>query len=210
MEMIDRAAWPREERYRFFAPMSHPFYSLTFPVDVTAPRAYTKARGLSFYTAMVFLITKAMEDVEAFRLRDREGTIVRHDRLVPSFTDLKPDSELFHIVTLPAGEDLEDFCARARAQSEAQTCFLNDGDWGDELIYFTCLPWFPITGLTNERDANPSDTIPRVSWGRWEEREGRTMLSLSLELNHRLLDGYHVGRFYAALNARLAELSYEL
>ena len=47
---------------------------------------------------------------------------------------------------------------------------------------------------------DPSDSIPRVSWGRWEEREGRTVLSLSLELNHRLVDGVHVGRFYEALN----------
>lgn len=70
MEIVGRAAWPREEHYRFFAPMSDPFYSLTFPVDVTALRAYVKGRGLSFYPAMVFLATKAMEDVEAFRLLD--------------------------------------------------------------------------------------------------------------------------------------------
>lgn len=211
MEIIDRGAWPREGHYRFFAPMSQPFYSLTFPVDVTALRACVKERRLPFYPAMVYQVTRAMDDVEAFRLRDRNGTIVRHDQLVPSFTDLKPGSELFHIVTLPAGEDMADFCARAKEASAQQTEFITAGDWdADQEVYFTCLPWFPITGLTNERNADPSDTIPRVSWGRWEERDGRTTLSLSLELNHRLLDGFHVGRLYAALNARLAELSNEL
>lgn len=206
MTIIDRSAWPREERYRFFAPMSHPFYSLTFPVDVTALRRHVKENGLSFYAAMVFLVTKAMEDVEAFRLRDRSGVIVRHDTLVPSFTDLRPGSDLFHIVTLAAGEDLTDFCLRAREQSSAQTYFVNDEAWGDNLIYFSCLPWFPITALTNERDADPSDAIPRVAWGRWEEKEGRTVLSLSLELNHRLADGVHVGKFFASLNRRLSSL----
>lgn len=207
MELVDRSTWPREEHYRFFAPMSWPFYSLTFPVDVTALRAYTKARGLPFYTAMVYQVTKAMEEVEEFRLRDRKGTIVRHDSLVPSFTDLGPGSELFHIVTLPMTGDMTEFCARAKETSAAQTEFITAGSWEpDQEVYFTCLPWFPITGLTNERDADPCDTIPRVSWGRWEEREGRTTLSLSLELNHRLLDGVHVGKLYAALNARLAAL----
>lgn len=206
MTVIDRATWPREGHYRFFAPMSHPFYALTFPVDVTALRGYVKAHGLSFYAALVFLVTKAMEDVEEFRLRDRNGVIVRHDALVPSFTDLRPGSDLFHIVTLEAGDDVEEFCRRAKAASAAQTEFVNDAPWGDRMIYFTCLPWFPLTALTNERDADPSDTIPRVSWGRWEERDGRTVLNLSLELNHRLLDGVHVGQFYAALNARLAAL----
>ena len=209
MTVIDRSTWPREEHYRFFAPMSWPFYSLTFPVDVTVLHRYAKENRLSFYAAMVFLVTKAMEDVDAFRLRDRNGTIVRHDTLVPSFTDLKPGSDLFRIVTLDAGDDLADFCRRAKAQAEGQTEFIRDDgrEEGDELVYFSCLPWFPVTALTNERDADPSDTIPRVAWGRWEEREGRTLLSLSLELNHRLLDGCHVGQLYEALNARIAALA---
>ena len=206
MTIIDRAVWPREEHYRFFAAMSNPVFALTFPVDVTNLRAYVKERGLSFYTALVFLMTKSLEDVEAFRLRDRNGTIVRHDRLVPSFTDLKPGSDLFHIVTLEAGEDLADFCRRAKAQSAAQTHLADDEKWGDELIYFTCLPWFPITGALNERDNDPCDAIPRVVWGKWEEKDGRTMLNMSLEANHRLVDGLNVGQFYAALNRRIAAL----
>ncbi len=207
MDVIDRAAWGREEHYRFFAPMSHPFYSLTFPVDVTALRRYVKAQDLSFYAALVFLVTKAMEEVEEFHLRDRNGVIVHHDQLVPSFTDLKPGSDLFYIVTLEAGDDLADFCRRAKEKSAAQREFITSGPWdADQLVYFTCLPWFPITGLTNERDVDPSDTIPRVSWGRWEEHEGRTTLHLSLELNHRLLDGYHVGQLYQALCRRLEQI----
>lgn len=207
MTIIDRETWPRRGHYAFFAPMSHPFYALTFPVDVTPLRAYCGDRGLPFYPAMVFAVTKAMERVEAFLYRDRDGVIVRHDSLVPSFTDLRPGSELFHIVTLEAGADLAGFCRRAREQSARQTEFLTGGPWdGDQEVYFTCLPWFPLTALTNERDVNPSDTIPRVSWGRWEERDGRALLNLSLELNHRLLDGVHVGQLYAALNTLLGEL----
>lgn len=207
MDVIDRKSWPREEHYRFFAPMSHPFYSLTFPIDVTALRQYAKREGLSFYAALVFVVTKAMEDVEEFRLRDRNGVVVRHDHLIPSFTDLKPESALFQIVTLEAGDDLTEFCTRAKAKAAAQSEFITAGAWDeDQLVYFTCLPWFPITALTNERDVDPSDTIPRVSWGRWEERDGRTILSLSLELNHRLLDGYHVGQLYQALVRRLEKM----
>lgn len=197
---IDLETWDRREHYAFFAPMSHPFYSLTFPVDVTALRRRCKEEGLPFYPAMVFGVTKAMEGVEAFLYKDRNGRIVRHDRLVPSFTDLRQGSDLFHIVTLEAGEELADFCRRAKAASAAQTEFFTAGPWAeDELIYFTCLPWFPVTALTNERDVVPWDSVPRVSWGRWEERGNRTMLSLSLELNHRLLDGVHVGKFYESL-----------
>lgn len=207
MTIIDKETWPRRAYYDFFAPMSDPFYTLTFPVDVTALRAWCKANRQPFYPAMVYAVTKAMEEVDAFHYKDRDGVIVRHDTLVPSFTDLKPGSELFHIVTLEAGEDPADFCRRAKEQSAEQTAFITDGPWdGDQLVYFTCLPWFPVTALKNEKDLNPSDSVPRAAWGRWEEQGDRTSLLVSLELNHRLLDGVHVGKFFDALNEWMKQL----
>lgn len=207
MKIIDKATWPRREVYDFFAPMSWPFYSLTFPVEVTALRRYAKERGLSFYLAMVYAVTKAMDSVEAFRYKCRGEEIVLHDHLVPSFTDLRPGSETFHIATAQLGDSLEEFCRRAKAESAAQTTFITGGPWDkDQLIYFTCLPWFPVTALTNERNPDPCDSVPRVSWGKYEEKDGKTMLSISLELNHRLLDGAHVGKLYEALGAFMGTL----
>ncbi len=198
--VIDKAAWPRSAHYDFFSGMSDPFYALTFPVDITPLRAWCRARGLSFYMAMVYGVTKAMERVDAFLYKDRDGVIVKHDRLIPSFTDLRPGSDLFYIVTVEAGEDPEEFCRRAKERSAEQTGFITSGGWAeDELVYFTCLPWFPVTAFTNERDLNPSDSVPRVSWGRWRQEGDRYLLDLSLELNHRLLDGVHVGKFYDEL-----------
>ena len=207
MTIIDKNTWPRRGIYDFFAPMSDPFYTLTFPVDVTPLRAWCKAGGLPFYPAMVFAVTRAMEHTEAFLYKDRGGTIVRHDTLVPSFTDLRPGSGQFHIVTLEAGEDPADFCRRAKAASAAQREFITAGPWPeDQLVYFTCLPWFPVTALKNERNLDPADSVPRAAWGRWEEKGDRTELLLSLELNHRLLDGVHVGRFYEALKEWMGQL----
>ena len=207
MTIIDKNTWPRRGIYDFFAPMSDPFYTLTFPVDVTPLRAWCKAGGLPFYPAMVFAVTRAMERTEAFLYKDRGGTIVRHDTLVPSFTDLRPGSDQFHIVTLEAGEDPADFCRRAKAASAAQREFITAGPWPeDQLVYFTCLPWFPVTALKNERNLDPADSVPRAAWGRWEEKGDRTELLLSLELNHRLLDGVHVGRFHEALKEWMEQL----
>lgn len=156
---------------------------------------------MPFYPAMVFGVTKAMEAVDAFHYKDRDGVIVRHDTLVPSFTDLKPGSELFQIVTVEAGEDPADFCPPGQGPGGGPDRVHHLRPWdGDQLVYFTCLPWFPLTALKNEKDVNPSDSVPRAAWGRWEEEGSRTRLLLSLELNHRLLDGVHVGRFYEALN----------
>lgn len=196
MEVIDKDSWPRREIYDFFSSVSDPFYSITFPVNVTRLRRKCSSEGLSFYMAMTYAVVKAMERVDAFLYKDRDGVIVKHERLVPSFTDLRPGSESFYIVTLEAEGTLEEFCRVAKAKSAAQTVFTDNAQWdADELVYISSLPWFPISGFKSERDLDVRDSIPRVTWGRWREEGGETVLDLSLDLNHRLLDGVHVGRF---------------
>ncbi len=63
-----------------------------------------------------------------------------------------------------------------------------------------------ITALTNEREPNPDDCVPRISWGRWEDREGRKLLGLSVEVNHRTVDGVHLGQFARALEEEIEGL----
>lgn len=207
MREVDLARWQRRERYEFFKGLGWPFWSVSFPVDVTGLHRWSHEQGLSFYYALIYLCTKALEEVEAFHYKDRGEGIVWHDRLVPSFTDLHPGQEDFHIITLEAGADLADFCRRAREMSRAQMAFVDDGAWQDELIYFTCLPWMPITALSNERDLDPADSIPRLSWGKYVTApDGRDSLNMTISVNHRLIDGVHVGRFYEVLTARLEVL----
>lgn len=127
MQKIDHSTWPRAEKFGFFSAVSQPFYSVTFRVDVTNLHAYTKQRGLSFYYALVYLATNAVNAVENFRCTIRDGEVYLLDERIPSFTDLKPGSEDFHIVTLPQEETLEQFCAVAKARSEAQAHFPRPG-----------------------------------------------------------------------------------
>ena len=155
--------WPRREAYTFFSGLSDPFYSVTVTADVTALHTYTKRRGLSFYYALVWLCTQSINHTTAFRYAIRNGQPVLLARREPSFTDLHPGAEQFHIVTMPAGNALDDFCRAARAKSRAQTEFLSAAAESDALIYFSCLPWVSLTALTNERDFDADDAIRALS-----------------------------------------------
>ena len=110
MHKIDMNTWPRAELFRFFSGVSQPFYSVTFRVDVTNLHAYTKARGISFYYALGYLVTDAVNSVVNFRYTIRDGEVWLLDKRIPSLTDLKPGSEQFHIVTLPKTGTLDEFC----------------------------------------------------------------------------------------------------
>lgn len=206
MQRINWADWPRKEIFDYFSSISNPFYSVTFTVDVTNLYWFVKEHQLSFYYALVYLCTKAINHVEAFRYTLDRGNLVLLDARSPSFTDLKPGAETFHIVTMPCEGSIGDFCRAARERSLSQTTFLNQASETNDLIYFSCLPWVELTALTNERDFDPDDTVPRIAWGKYTEETGRKNLHISLELNHRFADGLHIGKFYEELCRLMREL----
>ena len=160
MEKVDRTHWERAELFEFFSAVSHPFYSVTFRVDVTNLYRYVKERHLSFYYAMGYLVTDAVNSVKNFRYAIRDGEVWLLDERIPSLTDLKPGSEQFHIVTLPKVGGIAEFCASAQARSAAQKTLLDQDEENDNLIYISCTPWFDLTGCTNERDFDGTTTSP--------------------------------------------------
>ena len=196
---IPWADWSRRDVFEFFSGMSDPFYSVTFTVDVTNLCRFTKETGLSFYYALVYLCTQAVNRVEAFQYVLNDGALFRLNGRSPSFTDLKKSAEQFHIVTMPCAGGIADFCRAARETSAAQTAFIRAEAESDALIYFSCLPWLELTALTNERNFDKDDAIPRIAWGRYTETGGRKKLNMSVEVNHRFIDGLHIGRFSEAL-----------
>ena len=199
MEKIDMETWVRREAFRHFSRAGKPFWSVTFPVDVTCAADYAKARGLSFYCVMVYLCTKAVAQVDAMMLDVRDGEVWRLDRRRPSFADLQPGEEQFRIITVDCDGSLEEFCRAAAEKRQTQTVFLDESQEGSDMIFFSCLPWIPFTALTNEGCTDPDDLVPRITFGRWTETDGRRMMPLSVEVNHRTVDGVHIGLFARAL-----------
>ena len=180
MRPIDMETWPRREIFDFYDGPD-PFYSVSFRVDVTGIHRYARARGLSFYMALCWAVGQAVNRVENY------------------------------MVTLPLQDDIDAFCRSAREKSRRQEAFVNLEEEGDDLIYLSCLPDVDLTGITTSRAVHSEDSIPRFTWGRFmDDGRGREVLTMTLEANHRLVDGWHVGQFAKemdAINVRLGLLA---
>ena len=48
---------------------------------------------------------------------------------------------------------------------------------------------------------------PRINWGKYVTRDGRTTLPVSLLVNHALADGLHISRFFLNLEKELADMT---
>lgn len=203
---VDYEKWPRKEIFEFFSGTDFPFYSVTFNLDITNLYAYVKAKELPFYHALTYLVSNAVNSIDAFSYCISDGQVCKLPPRWPSFTDLNKETGLFKIVTLPLSDNISTYCADAADESTKQSSFITPTGSRNNLVFISCLPWIEVTSVTNEHALDKDDAFPRITWGKFYEREGRKILGISVEVNHRFIDGVHIGMFGNRLQKDINDL----
>ena len=195
----------RRELFDFFSPYESPFWAVNFELEITTALARLRARELPVYLNLCYLFTRAAQPLEDLRYRLRGDEIVLHDRLDFGITE-PAEGGRFRFFYCDYRSDLEAFNRRAEELRRRP----RRGGLGVEVdrdrawLFFSALPRVPFTGLTHAwRDRD--DDEPRVSFGRFAERRGRTFLPVGLQVNHRFVDGEAVGELVERAGAQFAE-----
>lgn len=198
MRKIEMDAWGRREHFAIFNGMDYPHFSMCANVDVTGFYPAVKERRESLTVAIVFVLAKAANAIPEFRYRIRAGEVIEHEVVHPSTTILATE-ELFSFCTMEYADDFRQFATQAaeRIAFVQANPTLNDGPGQDDLLFMTAIPWVSFTSFMHPIHMQPVDSVPRFAWGKFF-KEGETLkMPLSVQVHHALMDGLHVGRFYA-------------
>lgn len=202
--LIDLATWPRAAQFRWFRRYERPHYAVTTRLTVKRLMERRKPAGVSPYRACLHAIGCGLHAVPALCTRFRGDRVVRHDRVALSVTVPKVDGG-FNYADLPFDPDYARFEAEASARIAAARTRdglgANDGSQ-DAVAYLSCLPWLDFTALDNALP-DAQDCIPRVSWGRIVPEGGAWRMSMAIQVHHALVDGEHLGAFFAAVQDAL-------
>ncbi|MGD2162336.1 MAG: chloramphenicol acetyltransferase [Anaerolineales bacterium] len=196
MRTIDLENWPRRQHFEVYSQFDFPHFNLTFPVEVTQFHAWVKARHDSLNIAATYLLSRAANEMPAFRLRIHGEQVVEHTVVHPSFTVLL-ESELFSFCTVEYRQDYESFhLASAKRIDEVRSePTIEDQPGQDDLLFMTSIPWVHFTSVMHPIHMHPVDSVPRIAWGRIVGRENTLRMPLSVQVHHGLMDGLHVGRY---------------
>lgn len=207
MKEIPYDEWQRKEHCEFYKNSDIPFYSTSFQLDVKNLYAYAKKKQISFYYAAIYVVTKAVNQIEEFKTRLRGDRVIIYDSLIPSFTDLEKGSKLHKIVKSEVKGTIEEYCKITRERSEGQAHYFptQEEEASDNYIFVSCLPWFSFSSITNPLTLDKDDFIPRINWGKFEKKEetGEILMPFSIQLNHRAADGIQIAEFIEALKAEM-------
>lgn len=198
---IDLNSWPRRAAYEHFRRLGQPFFSLCARVDVSGLEArIASVPGATRFLAYHHAALCAINAIDAFKMRFDGDGVRLHERVDGSTTLLK-DDDTVAFADLPFDPDFGRFVATALpAIAAARAAPFALGQSTEAAVYMTTIPWLDFTQFTHALPGNPADSVPRLAFGKIVNGS----MPVAVEVHHALVDGLHVGRFYAAMAAAIS------
>ncbi len=195
---IDVENWSRRDHFHYFGSAADPYFGVVVNVDCTTAYQTSKRLGQSFFLTYLYQAIKALNKIENFRLRLIDGEVWLYDRVHASSTVGRKDGS-FGFGFFEYVADFEVFRSRGEAEiAEVEAgsgLRVNENAKRQDVIHFTTLPWFSFSGFKHERNFGPNESIPKVAFGKFFEKDTQLLLPVSVNVNHGLVDAYHVGKF---------------
>lgn len=204
---VDLASWPRKTTYEFFEDFEDPFFNFSANVNVTGLYGFCKEHSLALSLALLYFSLLAVNEIREFRIRKVAGKLVEFDRIHATQTILN-DDETFSFAYFEMQNSVFDFDRMGKAAREKYLrlkTFDVEVDRSD-LIYCSVIPWVSFTSFKHASRLDREQTIPRIVFGKIFDEGNRKLMPLSVEANHMIMDGLHVGKFFNLYQEHLDSL----
>lgn len=205
MRKINIAEWDRKDVFNFYKDMDFPMYSMTFDLDVTHFYHEVKKVKQSFYFTFMYHVMHQMNQIDNFKYRFIHQEPCLCELIHPSFTDLIQGKNLFKIVTIDYIDEEKKFIETAKKASDNQKDQFIDlsKESRHDLVYITTFPWASYKQVTFAFNQDAKDAVPRLTWGKFEDVNGKKIMPFTIAVHHAFVDGYHVGQLINNLQSAL-------
>lgn len=203
-DYLDIETWSRRELFDFFINYDNPYFNVCVQVDVTNLLAVSRARSIKFSLAIHYFALRCANETEPFRYRLKDGRVIVYEVITGGTTVLLPN-ESFAYAYFDYHKNFARFVSGMDKSVEAIRTSTGPlkPTMRDDVIYHTTLPWISFTSFMHARTKGRGDSIPRIVFGKFKNDGGRTVMPLSIEVHHALMDGIHVGDYLSRLEAAL-------
>jgi chloramphenicol O-acetyltransferase type A len=159
--------------------------------------AYKKSKdtGSSFFAIYLHDCMKAINAVENFKYRIVDNDVFEYDVIHASATLSRADNT-FGFSFINFSDSFQEF--NTNIQKEKQR--INDSTEiyppvnGLDCIHCSALPWFSFTSQ-KEPFSGVKDSVPKFAFSKTYKKNDSLMMNVGINVNHALIDGYHVGQF---------------
>ena len=155
---------------------------------------------MPFTYSIIYAIAKTAMEIKEFRWRIIEGELYECESVTPSFTTYTEVADVFSFCDVPFVEDYQTFITNAKTKAEAMNKNPSFEDSGhQDYLFLSSIPWISFTMFQHAMPFHPTDSVPRITWGKYF-KEGETIkMPVSVQAHHAVVDGRHVGLYFQKL-----------
>jgi len=193
---IDLESFARKETYLHFKDFEIPVSWRTIQVNINEIYNFVKQRDLNLPLVISHLITKAANRIPEFRHRIDNDCLVEYERIEPRVALLK-NNKTIAFTSLTFSDCFEkDYVANLKITNEtSSTTTAQQSIPGHQgIIYISPALMHNYTSMTFPYSRHTA-SIPVFHFGKYAKNSEQLLLPLSMQLNHALIDAYHVQLF---------------
>ncbi|MCJ8153396.1 chloramphenicol acetyltransferase [Chryseobacterium sp. SSA4.19] len=206
MKVIDIASWNRKEHFDFFSQMASPYFGFTTEVDCTQAYKESKEKGCSFFAKYLHASMIAVNSVDELKMRILGDNIVLYDTVNAGTTIGRADGT-FGFAYIHFSEDFHTFTTELQEEiagvQNSVGLRMNNGELGKDLIRHSAIPWNSFSALLHPTPLDKTESVPKITFGKFSIREGRYYLPVSVEAHHGLADGFHLAKYLEKFQTQL-------
>jgi len=181
------------KHFLWFKEYREPTYGMTSQVDITAFYNFVKTNGYPVFLSLVYLVTRALNEVIEFRYRYDGTDIILFDRIHPAFTVMTDLGHYDNCDEVDLHDDLRTFLNEAQpkvayVKSGAQLAHPQFDTRYDQ-FYISSAPWIELTAVTHPMNDNLFAYIPRVTWDKFHFENDKVTMHLNIVVHHALISG---------------------
>ena len=196
MKVINQSSWKRKQHYDHFRGLKDPYFGVVIPFNLTKAYQFSKANQVSFFGKYLHDCMKAINAVDEFKYRIVDNEVVVFDVINASATVMR-SNKTFGFSYIEFSDELDIFLKNLNSEKNriehSEDLFPLRNDL--ECIYCSALPWFDFSGH-KEPVSGEFESVPKLAFSKIvTQPDGSITMNVSINVNHALVDGYHVGLF---------------
>jgi len=205
---IDMSSYPRIEQFNYFNSLAYPYVGITINLDITHLKQVVEKNNLRMFLTTLYILINAANKMPEFKQRIVDNNkIIEYDNCLSSHIVLRAD-KIFTFCSLDTAMPYKEYIKIASIRHEAaKTQKSMDKVATPCLYYVSCMPWIAFTALVQPTPI-PSDSNPRFTIGKIFSLGDKIYIPLTVQVNHALMDGYHLGVFVKQLQEDLDAFEY--
>ncbi|AUC81606.1 CatA-like O-acetyltransferase [Lacinutrix sp. Bg11-31] len=203
MKTLDINTWNRKEHFEHFSKLKDPYFGITIPFNVTKAHAFSKDNNISFFGTYLHACMQAINSVENLKYRIVDNKVVSFNTINASATIMR-ENKTFGFSYIDYNENLDLFLSnfqeeKLRIESSNNLFPLKNGL---DCIHCSALPWSDFSGH-KEPVSGLQESVPKLAFGKMKEINKEKIMNVAINVNHALVDGYHLSLFSELFQKRL-------